>query len=126
MKGLDQRLIELQQRFTAGAYNKLRVAPVAWPVSGNAERKISRRSEFAASGSVGSDEIGIAERAHRLRTILFVATPQIAARKTAEHRRAPGLGAFALQRVVDLLDAICHRFKYQMASNRQCRPVLSP
>ena len=38
--------------------------------------------------------------------VFFAARPEIATGEAAEHRRPPGLGAFALQRVVDLLDRI--------------------
>ena len=52
-----------------------------------------RRNRCRRSGT-GYRAIGLAPR------------PQIAAGETAEHRRPPGLGAFALQRVVNLLDGI--------------------
>src|SRR6185312_13171367 len=52
------------------------------------------------------DEIGVAEVAHRARAIDFAPRPQVAARETAEHGRASGVEAFALQRVEDFLDGV--------------------
>src|SRR5207253_1737171 len=51
-------------------------------------------------------EIGVAEAADRAIAIGLVPRPEIAARKSAEHRRAPRVGAFALQREEDFLDGV--------------------
>ncbi len=68
----------------------------------------SRVLEAAAAFAVDADEIGVAELADRGRAILLAAGPEIAAGKTAKHRRASGLSAFALQRLENLLDRIGH------------------
>ena len=54
-----------------------------------------KSAEAAAALSIGADEIGIAELADRGGAILLSPGPEIAAGKAAEHRRAPGLSAFA-------------------------------
>ena len=77
-------------------------------------RQASRQAAASASASanlpppvaVGADEVGVAEIAGRRLAVCLAARPQIAAGKAAEHRRPPGLRAFALQRVEDLLDRI--------------------
>ncbi|MGF6730749.1 hypothetical protein OKW50_002830 [Paraburkholderia youngii] len=67
-----------------------------------------RCAVLAAVLSVGADEVGVAETADGFRAILFAARPQIAACKTAEHGRPPGIRALALQRVEDFLDRVRH------------------
>src|SRR5581483_9730328 len=57
-------------------------------------------------GSVGTDEIGIAELTDGLGAILLPAGPQIAACKTAENRGAAGMDALALQRQENLFDRV--------------------
>ncbi len=65
-----------------------------------------RGGVFAAARAVGADEIRVAELARGARAVLFVPRPQIAAGEAAEHRRPPGVHAFALQRVEDFLDLV--------------------
>src|SRR5206468_2217198 len=64
--------------------------------------------ETAAAGAVDADEIGVAEVADGVGPVFFAAGPQVAAGEAAEDRRAPGVGAFALQGVEDLLDGVAH------------------
>jgi hypothetical protein len=61
-------------------------------------------------------KIRVAELADRRRTILLAPRPQIAPRKTAEDRRAPGLRPFALQRVENLFDSVSHKSSFQLSA----------
>ena len=70
--------------------------------------EIRRRGEPPAVDPVHADEIRVAEGADRFGAILLAPRPEVAARETAEHRRAAGLAALALQGEEDLLDRIGH------------------
>src|SRR5262249_25079594 len=101
-----QRCVDLQERLAAGQHDKAALAALP-PL------RFNRGSEgvgrvLAAAGAVGADEVGVAEFANGLGAVLLAAGPQIAAGKTAEHRRAAGLCALALQRQEYLFDRV-HR-----------------
>jgi hypothetical protein len=59
--------------------------------------------EFTTAGTVGADEVGVAERTAGPRTVDLARIPQVAAGEPAEHSWAPGVHALALKRVEDLL-----------------------
>src|SRR6185437_15328479 len=62
--------------------------------------------ELAAAGTVGANEIRIAEPADGAFPVLEAAGPQVASSKAAEHGGASGLCALALQGAENLLDLI--------------------
>ena len=108
----DERPVELQQRFAAGADDVGRAGLAAIGVFGplRVDRLRERigGSELPAALPVGADEVGVAEAAYGLLAVLLSAGPQVAAGEAAEHGRAAGLGALALQRVEHFLDGVGH------------------
>src|SRR5581483_4455095 len=102
-----QRLVQLQQRLAAGEYDVAKIA-AALPRRRNSAGKLIGIREAAAAFAVGADEIGVAKLADGRGAVLLAAGPEIAAGKAAKHGRAPGLAAFALQRLEYLLDRIGH------------------
>src|SRR5690606_12477983 len=64
--------------------------------------------KLPAPRTVRAHEIGVAELTNRRGAVGLAPRPQIASGKPAEHRRSPSLGAFALQREKNLLDAVAH------------------
>src|SRR5450759_1926859 len=107
MQRVDQRPVYLQQRLAAGQDHVAVFA--ARPLRGDGIGKRLRRSIAAAQRSVGSDKIGVAKPAGRGGAVLLAAAPEVAAGKPAEHRRAAGMRAFALQGQKDFLDRVAHR-----------------
>src|SRR5262249_11787095 len=73
-------------------------------------RERSPTNEAPTALTIDPDEIRVTEIASCRRAIALSAAPQVAAGKTAEDRRSPGMTAFALQRVEDFLDRVGHRF----------------
>ena len=69
-----------------------------------AAAKRLRRFKPAAAGTVGAEEIGVAELADGRAAVFFAPRPQVAAGEAAEHRRPPRVRAFALKRVINFLD----------------------
>src|SRR5688500_768681 len=65
--------------------------------------------ELSSTGSVGADEVGVAEVARRRGAVLLAARPQVAPREAAEDGGTSGMSAFALERVEDFFDAVGHR-----------------
>jgi hypothetical protein len=74
------------------------------PCRGNGAGKRLCARKATAAITVAADEIGIAEPAGCRCAILFAATPQIAARKTAKLGGTPRQRALALQRLEYLFD----------------------
>ena len=72
--------------------------------------KVISLHKFPATRSVHSDKFRIAEFAYGLRSVDLTPGPKVAARKTTKYCRAPGIGAFTLQRVEDFFDRIRHVF----------------
>src|SRR5260364_134268 len=107
MQRVDQCIVELQHRLAARADDK---APrfVWWPWRGDHRCERVGRSVFTAVLTVKPDEIRITEAAHRARAIFLAARPYVAPRKSAKYRRAARIRSFALQRVENLLDRVCH------------------
>ena len=106
----DERRVDLQQRLAAGAHDERRAAPVgARPLLRDGVGELLGGAELAAAVAVGADEVGVAERADGRGPVLLVPRPEVAAGEAAEHRRPPGVGPLALQRVEDLLDGVGHR-----------------
>jgi hypothetical protein len=105
MHAIKQRLIELQQRFTAGKYHVFAGRVVGRPQAVDCLDQ-SGCIVFTAQYAVGADKISIAKLADRGGAICFTAAPEVAAGKTAKHRRPSGLRALALQRIKNFLDAI--------------------
>src|ERR1035437_7382007 len=108
MQRIDERCIDLQQRFATGQYH-IAVCVRARPLRRTGIRKLPGRSIAAAQRSVGSDKIGVAKPARRRGAVLLAAAPEIAAREAAKHRRAAGMCAFTLQGQKDFLDRVTHR-----------------
>ena len=100
--------VELEERFAAGADDVTPHHERARPLRRDRIGKLVGISKTSAAGAVRSDEIRVAKCADGVRTILFAARPQVASRKPAKHRRPAGVGAFALQSVEDLFDAVRH------------------
>ena len=103
---VEQRDIELEQGLAAGADHERRAA--AGP--GGCDRGGERLGvgEFPAAGSVGPEEVGIAERADRVGPVLLPPGPEITSGKPAEHRGAAGVGALSLKGVEDLFHGVGH------------------
>ena len=64
--------------------------------------------EAPAAGAVQANEVRITEPADGAGAIDFTPRPEVTAGEPAEHRRAAGLSAFALQGEEDLLDRVAH------------------
>src|SRR5450830_158541 len=108
MHGIDHCDIQLQQGFTAGKHYVL----ASW-ISHRPQRVDGRSQgfgslELAAAFAIGADKICIAELANCLAAIFFAAGPQVAAAKTAKHRRTAGMGTLALQGIKNFFDAVGH------------------
>jgi len=93
--GRDKGLIKLQEWLTAREYNELPVRPPT-PSPENGAGEFIRRPETTATDAVGTYKNRIAEPADSCCPILFMATPQIASSKSAEHSRATGLSTLPL------------------------------
>lgn len=108
VKLIDERLIHLQERLAARADNHAARARRGRrrPGGRNLIRQLRRRRKLPSTGTVGSHEIRIAELADGGGTILLAPRPEIARRKPAEDRGAPGVSALALQRIEDFLDRV--------------------
>jgi creatinine amidohydrolase/Fe(II)-dependent formamide hydrolase-like protein len=65
-------------------------------------------SETTTIDTICAYKIRVAEAADCIKAILLATAPQIATGKAAEHRRAPGLCALALQGMEDFFDAVAH------------------
>src|SRR5260370_23435712 len=78
--------------------------------------------EAAAAWAVGPGEVGVTEPANRAVAVLLPAGPQVAAGEPAEHGCTPDVRSLALQRVVDLLDAVAHAMRPAAASAGSSRP----
>ena len=122
MQRVDQRRIELQQRLAASADDILwrgvaRAHPALSPMGEGIEFQHSATACANASASLNTPPPGPSVPTKSVSQNWQVALarsrsksrPQIAARKAQEHRRAPGLRALALQRVVNFFDGIRHR-----------------
>ncbi len=107
MVPLDERRVDLQHRLAAGAHDETLTFAFR-PQRRDLRDEFFRAAVFAAVLAVGADEIGIAEAADGVRAIFLAARPQVAAGEAAEHGRAPGVRAFALQCVEDFLDRVRH------------------
>ena len=78
------------------------------PLSINRDCQGLRISEAATIHAIDTHKIGIAKAADSVESIFLATAPQIATGKAAEHRRAPGLCALALQGMEDFFDAVAH------------------
>jgi len=110
MECVNQRRVQLQQRLTTSADNKLASSRdiLIGPFAVNRCRDIRGRIEFPSVLPIHTHKIRIAELASRAGTITLAPRPQIASRKTAEDRSSTSLRALALQGVENLLNAIAH------------------
>src|SRR6185295_2749553 len=122
MQRIDEGRIDLQQRLAAGQ-DHVAVGIVAGPLPGDDFGELVRRSVAAAQRAVGADKVGIAELAGGAGAILFAAAPEVAAGKTAKHRRAAGMRAFALQGQEYLFDRVAHHLSLRTASAGIAEPV---
>ena len=108
VEGGDRRVVELEERFAAGADDEaLAVAVQGRPATRDRVGEFVRRAELAAVGS-DAEEVGVAEAADRGLAILLAARPEVAAREAAEDRRSAGVRSLALEGVEDLLDGVGH------------------
>ena len=105
MQSVDEAIVELKKRLSAGAHDESLSVVVAAPGARHRLSELVRLFETSAVRS-DSDEIGIAELADRARAVLFPATPQVASGETTEHRRSPRIRTLALQSVEDLFDCV--------------------
>jgi len=71
MKRVNGVLVELQERFAAGANHEwtLTIRAQGWPATCDCFRKIKRCAKLATARTIYSDKIGIAETADGGRTI---------------------------------------------------------
>jgi hypothetical protein len=106
VEGVDQRRIELKQRFAAGYDDQ---TPIALPPELVDPGGQGRGLVSATILAVQTDEVGVAEAAVRGRPVLLSPGPQIAAGEAKKDRAAAGLHALALEGQEDLLDRITHR-----------------
>src|SRR6266511_1748243 len=111
MQRADKRLIELQQRLAARADDHWtrRIQRVTGPRRGDCRSELRRRCKSSSSRSVRTDKISVAEATGGAGAVRFPAGPEVAPREAQKHRRPTRLRALALQRVVQLLDAVAHR-----------------
>src|SRR3954469_4668685 len=109
MQRFDEGGIDLQQRLAAGQ-DHIAVGMLAGPLSGDGVGEFICRGVAAAERAVGADKVGVAELAGGGGAVLFAAAPQVAAGKTAKHRCAAGMRAFALQGQEYLFDRVAHTF----------------
>ena len=110
-QGLDGRLVELQERFAAGADDERarpRVMPAPRHVGSYRRGQFHSGGEPSAARAVRTHEVGVAELADRASTILFPAGPQVATGEPAEHCGSAGMGTLTLKGVEDLLDPVGH------------------
>src|SRR5207248_9100388 len=70
-----------------------------------------------------ADEVRVAERADRARTVLLAPRPQVAPREPAEDRGAAHVRALALQRVEDLLDRVTHAYRIGSVAPASANPL---
>src|SRR5262249_4936952 len=97
--------VHLQRGLASGEHGEAaRLAPA--PLARDRFGERIGRVELSSGGAVRADEIGVAEPAHRARSVLLPPRPQVAAGEAAEHGGAPGVHALALQGVEDLLDLV--------------------
>src|ERR1700757_3215645 len=85
----NKLLIHLQKRLAAGEHHE--PVPLSWE---QPDRLLNDRGSFHP---LAAPELGIAELADSLGTILLTTRPQIAAGEAHEHRDAPDVGALALR-----------------------------
>ena len=105
---VDQRAVELQQRLAAGEHDILAGWVTRRPQAVDGVRQVGRPGKLAAAFAVGADEISVAKRADGAVAVDLAAGPQIAAGKSAKDRRPPRVGAFALQGIENLFNAVSH------------------
>ena len=108
MQRVDERRVELEQRLPARAHDEPMRAILLRPQCHDLRDELGRRAVLAAVLAVGADEVGVAELADGLGTVLFTPRPQVAPCKPAEHGRTTGVRALALQCVEDFLYRVRH------------------
>jgi hypothetical protein len=104
-------LVQLQQRFAAGADDESPVvvaADVPRPDRSDGIGQFPGRGKAAAARSIGPDKVGVTELADGFRAVSLPAAPQIAASEPAEHGGTARVRPFALQGEIDLLHCISH------------------
>ena len=109
---IDERLIQLKQRFSAGE-DDVRSAPLvssSLPSLLNMLRKPLSGNESSAADTVCADKVGVAKFADRSRAVLLATCPQVAAGEAAKDSRTAGLPTFTLQGVERLLDEVRHSY----------------
>ena len=80
--------------------------------------KVFRRAELAAIDAIRADKVGIAKPADGFFAVTLKARPQVASGKSQENGRPARLRAFALKRVIGLLDGPGHAPAFQ-----RCQPL---
>ena len=108
----DQRWIQLQNRFAAGAHDKrFRIAQTRGgrsPLARNGIGQVAGAGEFSAVRSIRADKIGVTELAHGRRAVGLVTRPEVAAGEPAKDGGPSALRSFPLECIDDFLDLIRH------------------
>ena len=106
---LDQRVVELQQRFAASADDIGLARPPFGHCAVTASASAAASANRPPPGPSMPTKSVSQKRQMAVARSRSSAAPQIAAGKAQEHGRTPGPRALALQRVIDFLDRIAHR-----------------
>jgi hypothetical protein len=102
-----ENLIKLQERFAAREDDKPAIR-LSIPSAQNGLGELFRKLKATATDPVSPHEIRVAEPANGRCAVLFVTTPKIAARKTAEYCCAASLRSLTLKRLKDFFDCVTH------------------
>lgn len=111
LQRVNERFVELQQGFAAGAHDQPWPVGATWPSLSDRIGEHLGSRELPTTGTTGSPEFGVAEIADGLSAVFLATGPQVASGKAQKDRRSPYVSAFSLEGVVDLPNRIGHRFK---------------
>ena len=104
----NQRRIQLQQWLAAREYHVFAGSIGCRPQAIDRLRQVLAAFEFSTTLTIGTNEVGIAELAHRRTPIFLAATPEVATAEAAKDRRSTGVRTLALQGVKNFFNAIGH------------------
>ena len=106
----NQRLIQLQQRFSAGKHHVFMCRIVCRPKAIYLFGQLLAIDKFSARCAIRTDKIGIAKAAYRAGPVVFPAGPEIATAKTAKYGWTPRVGTLALKGIKDFFYAVSHNY----------------
>ena len=107
---VDERRVQLQKRFAAGADNESPArSRVRRPFRFDRNRQILSGIESSTPRPIDSYKFGIAEPADGRGAVGLATRPEIASGKAAEDGGAARLRALALQGIEDLFDRVTHK-----------------